>query len=292
VSRILLFGAVGPYAAAFSRALAPHCDLLGCIVPRPVHGFFAHWLRRRRFPLEALGFACPVLTLGAYAEPEAYRGLASYQADLVVSVGFPKKLPAQAVSGIARLGAINVHPGALPANAGPSPLFWALKRGDAELCVTLHALSDVVDGGDIIAGTCMERPVGATGAEIFERLGTLGANLLVERLPSLSSGAWPLAPQDASRRLWESRPKHSDFVIDPLAWKARDLHAFVRGARYFGTPWAVLADDLYLFQEALSYADGDRIPGEFIVIGDEMILAVKDGTVRLRHGEVSYRYPA
>lgn len=47
--------------------------------------------------------------------------------------------------------AINIHASLLPRNRGPNPLQWALIQGDQETGVSMHYITDTLDGGDLLA---------------------------------------------------------------------------------------------------------------------------------------------
>ena len=281
MKRVVLFGTMGAYTSAFSRALAPHVELLACFVRRPVRGFIPHLLRHRAVPVEALAFACPVYSLGDYSADATYLHLRRrFSADLAISVGFPRALPVPQLQSLARLGALNLHPALLPHNPGPCPIFWSLKRGENESGVSLHLLTEQLDAGDILLSAKTSLQAGATGTQLFEQLGLLGGELVVNHLPMLLSGEWPLQRQGEPGS-WAHKPKHIDMGIVPTEWKARSLFDFVRGSRAFGVPWANLADDVYYFRDALDFEEGRRIPGEFVLHRGELTVAVQDGTVRM-----------
>lgn len=44
----------------------------------------------------------------------------------------------------------NIHYGSLPEYKGPSPVFWQLKNGENELCVTIHKLNNKFDEGAVV----------------------------------------------------------------------------------------------------------------------------------------------
>lgn len=51
---------------------------------------------------------------------------------------------------IARIGAYNIHPSLLPKYPGLNPWYEIFKNSEIENGVTLHRITDVVDGGEII----------------------------------------------------------------------------------------------------------------------------------------------
>lgn len=76
--------------------------------------------------------------------------LAPLRPDLIVCGGFPWKIPAEVLA-LPRLGAVNLHPAALPKYRGPSSVEWALRNGDPELGFTVHRIDGGFDTGAILA---------------------------------------------------------------------------------------------------------------------------------------------
>ncbi len=274
-----MFGAVGPYSSAFSRAVAPHAELLGCVIRRPVGTGISYWLRHGWVVSERAGFACPLWAVGAYGEAPLYEKITKRGADLIVSCGFGRRLPAALAAGATRLGAVNLHPALLPRDRGPSPLFWCFRRSDAESGVSLHLLSEALDAGNVLAQRSVPVPRGVGGAEFFGELGRMAGELL---LSALATGFGAGEAQGNELGEWARRPKHPDFEIVPSDWTAERLWHFVRGARFFGAFWAKLAGDIYYFEDALEPIVGLQVPGDFVIMTNEMLLRVSDGALRLR----------
>jgi methionyl-tRNA formyltransferase len=76
--------------------------------------------------------------------------LAPLRPDLIVSGGFPWRIPADVLA-LPRLGAINFHDALLPRNRGPNATGWAFRNGDAETGLSLHRLTSEFDAGPILA---------------------------------------------------------------------------------------------------------------------------------------------
>ena len=279
--RIVMFGAIGVYSSAFSRAVAAHSELLGCVVRRPLGEGFAYWFRHQWIKQEQPSFACPLWAVAAYNEAPLYKKIHKLAPELVVSCGFPRRLPAVLAQQAASYGAVNLHPALLPMDRGPQPLFWSFRRGDRETGVSLQVLAPALDEGDVIAQQRIAVDRGIGGAELFARLGTLAGELLVAQMPRLLTRQWAAQPQGASNA-WARKPAHADWEIKPEEWSAQDLWHFVRGARAFGTAWARLADEVYYFDDAPAAHPGVHVPGVFVVMGNEMLVRVRDGGVRLR----------
>jgi methionyl-tRNA formyltransferase len=76
--------------------------------------------------------------------------VATWQPDLIVSGGFPWRIPAEVLDA-ARYGGINTHDALLPRHRGPNATGWAFRLGDRETGVTIHRLSPEFDTGAILA---------------------------------------------------------------------------------------------------------------------------------------------
>ena len=85
------------------------------------------------------------------ASPAALAGLLGvYQPDVLLVFGFNWRLPPDALA-VPKVGAVNVHPSALPKYRGPSPVLWAIRNGDPYLGLTVHRMTGRIDAGPVLA---------------------------------------------------------------------------------------------------------------------------------------------
>ena len=113
--------------------------------------------------------------------------LASVAPDLVVCMGFPWKIPADALA-VPTLGWLNGHPSQLPRHRGPIPVAWAIRHGDPEVGLTFHRMDAELDTGPIMAQAAMEFGEYAEPDVFYPRMGQLMMGLLGESLAKLESG--------------------------------------------------------------------------------------------------------
>jgi methionyl-tRNA formyltransferase len=113
--------------------------------------------------------------------------LASVEPDLVVCMGFPWKIPPDALA-VPRLGWLNGHPSLLPRHRGPLPVAWAIKEGDEEIGITFHRMDADLDTGPIFS----QRPYPLGELEepdsFYPRFGLVIADALAEALGRLAAG--------------------------------------------------------------------------------------------------------
>lgn len=107
--------------------------------------------------------------------------LESYQPDIIIIACYARRLP-ESVTSLAKLGCFNIHPSLLPAYRGPDPVFWQLRAGEQTMGVTIHKVTQLIDGGDILIQQPQTLANGLTLSEINETLATVAANLLLKLL--------------------------------------------------------------------------------------------------------------
>ena len=113
--------------------------------------------------------------------------LRSVEPDLVVCMGFPWKVPPDALS-VPRLGWVNGHPSLLPRHRGPTPVAWAIRGGDEEIGITFHRMDAELDTGPILAQRA--HPLGEPEEPdaFYAKFGQVVGETLVEALERLGSG--------------------------------------------------------------------------------------------------------
>ena len=113
--------------------------------------------------------------------------LESVRPDLVLCMGFPWKVPADAL-GVPPLGWLNGHPSLLPRHRGPIPWAWAIRAGDDELGITFHRMDAELDTGPIVAQRAFPLGDYAEPEEMYARSGPAVIETLVEALRRLEAG--------------------------------------------------------------------------------------------------------
>ena len=113
--------------------------------------------------------------------------LRSVEPDVVVCMGFPWKVPPDALA-VPRLGWVNGHPSLLPRHRGPTPVAWAIRAGDEEIGITFHRMDAELDTGPILAQRAYPLGEPEEPEAFYERFGPVVGETLVEALERLASG--------------------------------------------------------------------------------------------------------
>jgi methionyl-tRNA formyltransferase len=169
--------------------------------------------------------------------------LASVEPDLVVCMGFPWKIPPDALA-VPRLGWVNGHPSLLPRHRGPLPIAWAIREGDEEIGFTFHRMDAELDTGPILSQRRF--PLGELEPPdvFYPRLGPVGAEALGEALERLARGDEGTPQADGGS--YESFFTEEDVWLD-LSRPAAEVHRLVWAWRFgfslSGTQGALLELD-------------------------------------------------
>ncbi len=145
----------------------------------------------------ALAKNLPVHQPESINTPESLALVQSFQADLLVVAAYGQIL-AKDVLAAARLGGINVHASLLPKYRGAAPIAWAIYHGDAETGVTIIHMTPALDAGDMLAQRSIAIAANDTAGDLEPRLGTLGAEMVLDVLPRLEAGTAQAIVQDRS----------------------------------------------------------------------------------------------
>ena len=129
---------------------------------------------------------------------------------------------------------VNVHPSLLPEYRGPSPIESAIVNRDGRTGVSLMALEKAMDAGPVYIQSIYALDQNETRPELYNTLGQIGANLLVNHLPAIISGEMKPKPQDEAKATYCSLLDKSMALIDPSKTTPGAAEAHIRG--YLGFP--------------------------------------------------------
>lgn len=163
-------------------------------------------------------------------EDQLAQFLRDLPADLFLLSCYPRKLPRSIVQ-LARLRCINIHPSKLPAYKGANPIFWQLRFGETQTGVTLHEVSEHIDGGAILMFEALPYHVDMRLCEIESML-IEGAIAGLETLLNTAPANWVSYPQQAHQSTWHPQPCDDDCLID-RQMSSRVSYALARA--YSGT---------------------------------------------------------
>lgn len=124
--------------------------------------------------------------------------LREIEPDVIVVAAYGKILPKEVLN-IPKYGCINVHASLLPEYRGAAPIQRAIYDGKTETGVTIMQMAEGLDTGDMLLKESIAIGENETSSELFERLGEVGAELLVRVLEKLKKGELVPEPQDDAK---------------------------------------------------------------------------------------------
>ncbi len=156
--------------------------------------------------------------------------LSATRPDLIVVVAYGHILP-QAILDLPRFGCLNVHTSLLPKYRGAAPIQWAIANGDTETGVTIMKMDAGMDTGPILTQKTTPILPQDDAPALHQRLGELGAGLLMETIHKYVAGQISPTPQSTDFT-YAPKIKKEDGHID---WN-RPAHVILNRLRAF-TPW-------------------------------------------------------
>lgn len=158
----------------------------------------------------------------------AIKQLREWSPDLIIVTAFGQILRKNVLE-LPKFGCVNVHASLLPRWRGASPVQAAILEGDARTGITIMKMEAGLDSGPIIAQRDVPIRSNTTGGELADQLSYLGAQTLVDILPSYLCGLTAPLSQDESLATYANKLDKSQGLIDlsqPALRLVRQVFAF------------------------------------------------------------------
>jgi methionyl-tRNA formyltransferase len=179
------------------------------------------------------------LALGiSVAQPEKIKNndnfcarLTALKPEAIIVVGYGRIIP-QWMLDLPPLGNINLHASLLPKYRGAAPIQWAIARSETVTGVTTMKIDAGLDTGDILLQREMAITQDDTAETLALKLAKVGAELMVQTLRALQSGAIVPRRQDDAQATVAPILKKEDGLID-FSRSAAEILNRLRGFQ----PW-------------------------------------------------------
>lgn len=153
--------------------------------------------------------------------------LSTLSPDLIAVVAYGKILP-KSVIDYPKYGCINVHGSLLPEYRGAAPMQRAIIDGKEKTGITIMYMAEGLDTGDMLLSRELIINENDNFENIHDGLGMLGAEMLVEIIPMLQSGAAIRVPQDDSLSSYAKKITKEDCLVD-FSKDAQTVHNLICG---------------------------------------------------------------
>ena len=272
----------GSFAIPTLRRLIAHplVRLVAIVTAPPKRaGRDQHW---QLTPVDAFARAEglePILTPPRLRHPDAIATILALQPGLAVLADYGQIVPAPLLD--LPLGALNLHPSALPRFRGASPVPSTILAGDASTAVTLMRMDAGLDTGPVVAQSVVPLSGDEAAPALEARLAEEAASLLDASLAGWIAGSLAAVPQ-ASEGVVLTRPlRREDGRLD-ASRPAAELERMVRAYQPWPGSFIELPEGRLVVSGAhvAAAAPGDE-PGAIVHEGRDPALATADGRLVL-----------
>ncbi len=206
-----------------------------------------------------------------------YSDILQLDPDIVITAAYGQIIP-EVILDMAPLKAINVHASLLPQYRGGAPVHQAIIDGNDKTGVTIMYMVKKMDAGNIISQRVVDIQPDETTGELYERLSVVGAQLLIDTLPSIISRTNDSIVQDESLVTYApviTRDKEYISFNQPC----NDVYNLVRGLNPWPGGFSRFNDlNIKIWNGHCETRLVESMPGEIVSIGNEGIgVACLDG---------------
>ena len=153
--------------------------------------------------------------------------LSELDPEIIVVVAYGKILPVNVLD-YPKYGCVNVHGSLLPEYRGAAPMQRAIIDGKRVTGITTMYMAKGLDTGEMLLKEELPIEEDDNFETIHDKLGALGASLIVKTLAALADGTAVRIPQDDSLATYAAKIEKADQSID-FSRSAKELHDLIRG---------------------------------------------------------------
>ena len=270
------------------RGLANAYDVVGVITQPDRASGRGRELKAPPVKTLALELGIPVMQPEKLRQPEAMEQLRAWNPDLIVVAAFGQILRKDVLE-LPRFGCINVHASLLPRWRGAAPINAAILAGDEETGVTIMKMDAGLDTGPMLSKRSIRLTRGDTAGSVFEKLSTLGADLLIESLPEYLSGKLQPVPQPEEGMTYAPMIKKEEGQLN----FSHDVNELERRVRAFN-PWpgAFMDFDRTLLKVHRARVEaGNAAEGQRLVVHDQPAVGARGGILVLEEVQPAGKKP-
>jgi len=232
--------------------------------------------RRSKVHEFALRHELEVRTPLNFKNAEDVTAFATLKADAAVVVAYGLILP-PAILEAPRAGCFNIHASLLPRWRGAAPIQRAIMAGDEMTGITIMAMDEGLDTGDICWVDPLPIGPDMNAAELHDALSASGAEAIAEVLAHIKSGNLSSRPQPGEGVSYAAKINKAEARID-WTMSGGQVHNHIRGLSPFPGAWfEARGERIKVLRSSL--VSGSSAPGD--VLDDQLTIACGSEAVRL-----------
>ena len=206
--------------------------------------------------------------------------LSELDPEIIVVVAYGKILPKNVLD-YAKYGCVNVHGSLLPEYRGAAPMQRAIIDGKGVTGITTMYMAEGLDTGDMLLKAELPIKEDDNFEDIHDKLGALGASLILDTLEALENGTAARIPQDDSLSTYAAKITKEDCLLD-FSRDARTVHNLIRGLSPIPLSFTHTPDGKLLKVLEAKIADEDKTHenvGEVISLDEGITVACGHGAI-------------
>ena len=225
----VVFMGTPDFSVPVLRKLIEYCDVIGVVTqPDKVIGR-GDKVSYSPVKKEALVFNIPVL------QPEKirkeYQQILDLKPNIIITCAYGQIIPEEILN-YPEYGCINVHASLLPKLRGGAPIHHAILDDYSETGITIMYMDKGMDTGNIISQRKIKILDTFNVGKLHDKLSEMGADLLIETLPSIIKGNNVSIPQNESEVTFGYNIKREEEELD-FNKDCRTIFNHIRGLNPF-----------------------------------------------------------
>ena len=206
----------------------------------------------------------------------------SLEADLAIVASYGLILPAYVLNA-PTFGCVNIHASLLPQYRGAAPINRAIINGDTVTGVTIMQMDEGLDTGDMLLKRETVIDEKENCGSLFDRLAEMGAEMLLEILPSIYERTLNPLPQDNTLSTYAAKITKDDQHLD-FSLSTKEIYNRIRGLSPIPSAFCYTEKDgkilkIHAAEPSDSQSEGNC--GEIVQVKREVLVKTGDGTLRL-----------
>lgn len=195
--------------------------------------------------------------------------------DMIFITGYSHKIDVEELSGVPK-GVYNIHFGKLPQYRGPSPVFWQLKNGEAQLGLAIHQLSNKLDSGAVVWEHYIKNEEYHTYNYInqaFSQLQVQGVSQILTKLNSKQTLDSKIQNETDAR--YYKRPQLADVMINWDTMNAKEIIDLIKACTSWNNGASTLINgyELKILDAETASAEANSKPGTITIANNKFNVA-------------------
>ncbi|RYU91690.1 hypothetical protein EWM62_07060 [Mucilaginibacter terrigena] len=221
---------------------------------------------------------CRMNNIQFYAEDdkkELYTWQQMNQPDVIFISGYAHKIAVEELSGVPK-GIFNIHFGSLPQYRGPSPVFWQLKNGEAQLGLAIHQLTGKLDSGAVVWEQNINNEVYHTynyTNQAFSQLQVQGVSKILIKLNSKQTLTYKIQAETEAR--YYKKPQLADVMVNWDTMDAKEILGLIKACTAWNNGAGALINghELKILDAEAALTGANNIPGTINIANNKFNVA-------------------